>query len=79
MDSDPDIEDVNKNYFFFSKFFGLLLFEGTFTSFFQDKKSSIFFLLFLLDEDSGSERPENICIRIRNTDFKVDFFESENE
>ncbi len=40
-----------------SKFFCLLLFEGTFTSFFKDKKSkkvtkqweSRFFLLFLLD------------------------------
>ncbi len=30
-------------------------------------------------DDSGSGRPENICIRIRNTNFIVDFLESENE
>jgi hypothetical protein len=31
-----DLQDVKKKN---SKFFGLLLFEGTFTSFFKDKKS----------------------------------------
>jgi hypothetical protein len=41
-DPDPDIfvidlQDTNKNYK--KKFFCLLLFEGTLTSFFKDKKS----------------------------------------
>jgi hypothetical protein len=51
MDPDPDedpdpaifvsdLQGVNKKYFFFSYFFfWLLLFEGTFTSFFKDEKS----------------------------------------
>jgi hypothetical protein len=45
MDLDPDpalfvidLEDANKQQIF-SKFFCLVLFEGTFTSFFKDKKS----------------------------------------
>jgi hypothetical protein len=45
MDPDPDpaifvidLQNTNKK-LFFSKFFCLLLFEGTFTSFFKDKKS----------------------------------------
>jgi hypothetical protein len=45
MEPDPDpaiiiiyFEDANKK-LFFSMFFCLLLFEGTFTSFFKDKKS----------------------------------------
>jgi hypothetical protein len=33
-----DLQDANKK-LFFSKFFCLLLFEGTFKSFFKDKKS----------------------------------------
>jgi hypothetical protein len=42
MDLDPaifvtDLQDTNKNQK--KKFFRLLLFEGTFTSFFKDKKS----------------------------------------
>ncbi len=42
-ESDPaifviDPEDANKNEFF-GKFFCLLFFEGTYTSFFKDKKS----------------------------------------
>ncbi len=43
-DADPDpaiffvIKDANKNYFV-KKVFCLLLFEGTFTSFFEDKKA----------------------------------------
>jgi hypothetical protein len=42
-DPDPaifviDLQDANKS-LFFKKFFCLLLFEGTFTSFFKDKKS----------------------------------------
>jgi hypothetical protein len=41
MDPDPaifviDLQDANENKFFF---FCLLLFKGTFTSFFKDKKS----------------------------------------
>jgi hypothetical protein len=46
MDPDPDpaifdidLQDAKKNTFFFIKFFCLLLFEGTFTSFFIDIKS----------------------------------------
>jgi hypothetical protein len=44
MDPDPDpaifvidLQDANKSY---KKFFCLLLFEGTFTSFFKDQKST---------------------------------------
>jgi len=33
-----DLQDANKNYFV-SNFFCLLLFEGTFSSFFNDQKS----------------------------------------
>jgi hypothetical protein len=33
-----DLKDDNKSYFLFSKFLCLYLFEGTFTSFFKDKK-----------------------------------------
>jgi len=44
MDPDPaifviDLQDANKKLIFNTKFFCLLLFEGTFTSFFKDKKS----------------------------------------
>jgi hypothetical protein len=45
MYSDPDpvfvidLEEANKKQIFLKMFFGLLLFEGTFTSFFNDKKS----------------------------------------
>ncbi len=45
-DSDPDpaifvidLQDANKRQIFSTNFFCLLLFEGTFTSFFKDKKS----------------------------------------
>jgi len=43
-DSDPaifviDLQDATKKLCFFKKVFCLLLFEGTFTSFFKDKKS----------------------------------------
>jgi hypothetical protein len=34
-----DLQDVNKIKFFFLQVFCLLLFEGTFTSYFNDKKS----------------------------------------
>jgi hypothetical protein len=46
MDPDPDpaifaidLQEANKKLFFYI-FFCLLLFEGTFTSFFKDKKSN---------------------------------------
>jgi hypothetical protein len=44
MDPDPaifviDLQEANKKIYFFTKFFCLLLFEGTFTSFFKDKKT----------------------------------------
>jgi hypothetical protein len=46
MDPDPDpaifvidLQEANKILFFLMKFFCLLLFEGTFTSFFKDKKN----------------------------------------
>ncbi len=74
-----------KKTIYLSQFFLLtvLLFEGTFTSFFKDKKSkrvtkskeSRFFLLFLHDDGgsgSGSRRPNMWIrwIRIRNTGCK---------
>jgi hypothetical protein len=44
LDPDPaifviDLQDANKTLIFCLNFFSLLLFEGTFTSFFKDKKS----------------------------------------
>ena len=70
MDPDPDsdlypsifiidLQDANKKLISLKKFFCLLLFEGTFTSFFKDKKSKRshktvgikVFLLFLLDDE----------------------------
>jgi hypothetical protein len=44
-DPDPsifiiDLQDTNKNLIFKKKFSCILLFEGTFTSFFKDKKST---------------------------------------
>jgi hypothetical protein len=41
-DADPsffiiDLQDANKKLIFFQKFFCIVLFEGTFTSFFKDK------------------------------------------
>jgi hypothetical protein len=68
-DSDPaifviDLQDPNEKLFFLLKFFCLLLFEGTFTSFFKDKKSKksqssrsqgVFLTSFcLVIEESGS-------------------------
>jgi len=35
----PDLQDANKKQIFLKKKFCLLLFEGTFTSYFKDKKS----------------------------------------
>ncbi len=47
-DADPnpavliiDLQDANKKLIFWKKLFFALLFEGTFTSFFKDKKSKI--------------------------------------
>jgi hypothetical protein len=58
-----DLRDANKT-LIKKKFFCLLLFEGTFTSFFKDKKSeSRFFLLFFLD---------NRRIRIHTSDLDLD-------
>ncbi len=34
-----DLQDAKKKLIFFIQFFCILLFEGTFTSFFKDKKS----------------------------------------
>ena len=34
-----DLQDAHKKFFFFKKVSCILLFEGTFTSFFKDKKS----------------------------------------
>jgi hypothetical protein len=44
VDPDPaifviDLQDASKKLIFLTQFFCLLLFEGTFTSFFKDKKS----------------------------------------
>ncbi len=51
-DADPDplifirdLHNVNKKIFFF-KLFCLLLFEGTFTSFFKDKGINVFLPIF---------------------------------
>jgi hypothetical protein len=46
MDPDPaifviDLQYANQKLIFFKQFFCTLLFEGTFTSFFKDKKSKI--------------------------------------
>jgi hypothetical protein len=91
MDPDPaifviDLQDANKKLFIFN-FFCLLLFEGTFTLFFKDKKSqnsknqgfSYYFYMMIegsgsipLTNGSGSERPKkNMGIRIRNTGEKL--------
>jgi hypothetical protein len=61
MDPDPsifiiDLQDTNKKLtFILKKFFCILLFEGTFTSFFKDKRSrrshkTVEILLFLLND-----------------------------
>jgi hypothetical protein len=44
MDQDPsifiiDLQDAKKKQIFLTMFFCILLFDGTFTSFFKDKKS----------------------------------------
>jgi hypothetical protein len=67
-----NLQDANKKLIFL-KFLCRLLFEGTFTSFFKDKKSkrihkaeeSRFYLLFLLDD-------ERIRIRIRMSQKLMD-------
>jgi hypothetical protein len=65
----PDFQDANKK-LIKKKNFCLLLFEGTFTSFFRDKKSKrshkivgikvSFYYFCLLIEGSGSGRPKNM-------------------
>jgi hypothetical protein len=57
-DADPDpsifiidLQDANKKLIFKKMFSCLLLFEGSFTSFFKDKKS---YYIFLMIEGSGS-------------------------
>ncbi len=80
-DSDPepaifviDLPDANKKQIY-KKFFCLLLFEGTFTSFFKDKKSIRSHKTEGMIEGSGSGRPENMWtrwIRIRNTGTMYD-------
>jgi hypothetical protein len=99
MDPDPaifviDRANIKLNFFFKVFLLITVLFEGSFTSFFKDKKSKRshktvgikVFLIFLLDErririragrpvfipltngsGSGSRRPKNMWIRIRNT------------
>ena len=76
LDPDPaifviDLQDISKKLNFLHNFFCLLLFEGTFTLFFKDKKSqkeshnsdSRFFLIFLHDD-----RRIRIRIRILTSD-----------
>ncbi len=68
-DSDPaifviDLQDASKKLIFLHNFFCLLLFEGTFTLFFKDKKSKIVgFKIFLIifawwkkDPDPGGQK-----------------------
>jgi hypothetical protein len=86
-DADPtffviDLQDANKKLTVFrNKVFCLLLFKGTLSSFFKDKKPKgshkavgikVFLLFCLGIEGSGSRRSQNIRIRririrIRNT------------
>jgi hypothetical protein len=78
--TDPSKRKQKTN--FYKMFFCLLLFEGTFKSFFKDKKVGInrnqgfsyYFCLTIegsgsipLTNGSGSGRPKNKWIRIRNT------------
>jgi hypothetical protein len=73
-DSDPDpaifvidLQDTNRK-LILKKFFCLLLFENTFTTFFKDKKSKILDsepIPLTKESGSGSRRPKNIRIRIR--------------
>jgi hypothetical protein len=66
--------------YFYSKVFYLLLFEGTFTSFFKDKKSLKshktiginVFLLFLLDDRRIRIRISELWIRIREAQKHMD-------
>ncbi len=87
MDPDPaifvsDLQDINQQKKFFLSSFYILLFEGTFTWFFKDKKSqrshkkvpyeSMFFLLFLLDDRSIRIRASDKWIRIREAQKHMD-------
>ncbi len=87
-DSDPDpaifvidLQDANKKIINKIKFFCLLLFEGTFTSVFKDKKSKRshktlgiirFFLLFLLAD-------RRIRIWIREAQKHVDLVDPDSD
>jgi hypothetical protein len=74
-DADPDpaifvvdLQDANKK-LIYKRFFCILIFEGTFTSFFKDKKSKIshktleikVFLTFLLNGFGPVSRRPKIC------------------
>jgi hypothetical protein len=63
MDPDPaifvtELQDANKNLFKKRKFFCLILFAGTFTSFFKDPEPDPY----LLTNGSESGRPRNMWI-----------------
>jgi hypothetical protein len=74
LDPDPaifviDLQDVSKKLIFQHNFFCLLLFEGTITLFFKDKKSKkshkivgfkVFFLLFLHDNRRIREAKKHV-------------------
>jgi hypothetical protein len=77
-----DLQDANKKLIFKEKFFCILLCEGIFHHFLKVKsqkevakqQKSRFFLLFLLNarrirNGSGSMKPKNTWIRIRNIAF----------
>ncbi len=80
-DTDPaiffiDLQEANKK-LILKKFFCLLLFEGTLHHFTKIKSFSYYFCLMIegsgsvpLTNGSGSRRPKNIRIRIRNTAFR---------
>ncbi len=72
-DSDPaifiiDLQDTNKKLIYKKKFFCILLFKGTFTSFFKDKKSkrshkTVEIKVFLTLFAKWSRRPKNMRMR----------------
>jgi hypothetical protein len=64
MDPDPDpsifiidLQDANKQLIFKKKFSCILLFEGTYTSFFKDKRS-YYICLMIEGYGCGSRRPK---------------------
>jgi hypothetical protein len=72
-------QDANKKYFFFSKFLCLFLFEGTFTSFFRDKKAikksqnsrNQGFSAFLLVDGRSRIRKNKLRILIRTNKLQI--------